>query len=156
DRGRRRGGGLECRRTGPRYGGQCLLQPRALRDDHPPAADHLARRELMEPRSLTLSAPLLVADQLGFFRWGRVAGRTLVTNDAGDWTFLSDEEFSALLGGRVADGHQRFPELQGKGFLRDGLDLDGFAARVARRNRHVARGVNLHVVELTRRCNENC
>ena len=54
----------------------------------------------MERRSLTLSQPELAADGLGFFRWGRIAGKVLVTNDAGDWAFLSEAEFDDLLGGR--------------------------------------------------------
>lgn len=105
----------------------------------------------MEPRSLTLSPPELAADDLGFFRFGRVAGRMLVSNDAGDWAFLSEAEFGDLLAGRIRDGHPRFAELQRAGMLRDGLDLDALAARVAQRNRHVRRGAYVHVVTLTRR-----
>lgn len=105
----------------------------------------------MDRRSVTLSRPNLAADSLGYFRWGRLAGKVLVTNDAGDWAFLSETELDDLLAGRVADGHPRFEELQGKGFVRDGLDLDALAARIAQRNRHVRRGLHLHVVTLTRR-----
>ena len=101
----------------------------------------------MDQRSLTLSPPDLAADSLGFFRWGRIAGKVLVTNDAGDWAFLTEAEFGDLLAGRIADGHPRFEELQRKGFLRDGLDLDALggadgaaqsarAPRPARARRH--------------------
>jgi len=107
----------------------------------------------VEQRSLTLSPPELSEDALGFFRWGRVAGHVLVTNDAGDWARLSEAEFADLLAGRIADGHPRFAELQGKGFLRDGLDLDALAARMAQRNRHLRRGPYVHVVTLTVRGN---
>lgn len=105
----------------------------------------------MESRTLTLTSPELQADELGFFRWGRVAGRVLVTTDAGDWAFLSETEFADLLAGRVREGHPRFAELQGKGLLRDGLDLDALSARVAQRNRHVRRGAYVHAVTVTRR-----
>ncbi|MFN8642947.1 MAG: hypothetical protein U0802_15320 [Candidatus Binatia bacterium] len=107
-----------------------------------------------ESRSLALSPLALAPDELSFFRWGRVAGRVLVTNDAGDWAFLSEAEFADLLGGRVGQAHPRFAELQGKGMLRDGLDLDALAARVGQRNRHVRRGAYVHVVTLTRRQHE--
>lgn len=93
----------------------------------------------------------LAAESLGFFRWGRVGDTLLVTNDAGDWTFLSDLEFADLLAGRIGDGHPRFEELQRKAFLRDGADLDALAARIASRNRHVRGGPHLHVVTLTLR-----
>ncbi len=104
----------------------------------------------MDRRSLTLSRQDLAEDRLGFFRWGRVAGKILVTNDAGDWALLSEAELDELLAGRVAEGHSRFEEFKRMGFLRDGLDLDAFADRVARRNRHVGRGPHLHVVNLRR------
>jgi radical SAM protein with 4Fe4S-binding SPASM domain len=98
---------------------------------------------------MTLSPSDLAEDRLGFFRWGRVAGQVLVTTDGGDWAFLSEAEFDDLLAGRIARDHPRFAELQRGGFLRDGLDLDALAARVARRNRHVRRDSHLHVVTLT-------
>ena len=44
----------------------------------------------MEQRSITVSPPHLAAERLGFFRWGRIAGKVLVTNDAGEWAFLTD------------------------------------------------------------------
>jgi His-Xaa-Ser system radical SAM maturase HxsB len=105
----------------------------------------------VDRRSLTVSLPELAAEQLGFFRWGRVAGKVLVTNDAGDWAFLSEPELNDLLAGRIAAGHARFEELQRKGFVRDGLDLDALAARMAQRSRHVRRGAHLHILTLTLR-----
>jgi uncharacterized protein len=105
----------------------------------------------VEGRGLTLPQPELAADSLGYFRWGRIGGKVLVTNDAGDWAFLNEEELNDLLAGGVGKGHPRFEELQRKGFLREGLDLDALSARVAQRNRHVRRGPHLHVVTLTSR-----
>jgi His-Xaa-Ser system radical SAM maturase HxsB len=105
----------------------------------------------VERRSLTLSQPDLAADSLGFFRWGRVGGKVLLTNDAAEWVFLSEAEFDDLLAGRVVEGHARFDELQRLGFVRDGLDLDALSTRVAQRNRHVRRGPHVHVVTLTAR-----
>jgi uncharacterized protein len=110
----------------------------------------------VDRRNLTLLPPDLIEDRLGFFRWGHIAGKVLVTNDAGDWVFLAENEFNDFLAGRLADEHRSFQELQGKSFLRDGLDLDAFAARVARRNQHVRSGLHLHVVTLTRRCDQSC
>jgi len=105
----------------------------------------------VEPRSLSVPSPELAADSLGFFRWGRIAGRVLVTTDAGDWAYLSEAEFGDLLAARVTAGHPRFEEFQRMGLVRDGLDLDALATRIAQRNRHVARGPHVHVVTLSRR-----
>jgi His-Xaa-Ser system radical SAM maturase HxsB len=106
-------------------------------------------------RSVTLAQPEMAADNLGFFRWGSIGGRVLITSDSGDWDFLSEGEFADLLAGRIGAGHPRFTELQRKGFIRDGLDLDAFAARMTQRNRHLRRGLRIHVVNLTQRRSAN-
>jgi uncharacterized protein len=93
----------------------------------------------------------IAADRLGFFRWGRIAGNVLVTTDGGDWVLLSEPEFAQLLAGEITEGHPRFAPLRAGGFLRDGLDLDALATRLARRVGHVARGPELHVVTMTGR-----
>ncbi|MCC6848746.1 MAG: hypothetical protein IT294_09610 [Deltaproteobacteria bacterium] len=90
-------------------------------------------------------------DHLGFFRFGRVAGKVLITTDGGAWAFLSEPELAQLLAGDVAAGHPRFAELQRGGFLRAGLDLDALAKKLARRIGHVARGPERHVVTISRR-----
>ncbi len=98
------------------------------------------------------SSPATVAtDRLGFFRWGRIAGKVLLTTDGGDWAFLTEPEFVQLLAGEVTEDHPRFAELQRGGFLRTGLDVDALANRLARRVGHVARGPELHVVTMSRR-----
>ena len=102
----------------------------------------------MTQKGVPLPEREIAADTLGFFRWGDVAGGVLVTNDAGDWAFLSQDEFDDLLAGRVAAEHPRFEEFQKKGLVREGLDLDALAARLAQRNRHIRRGPHLHVVHL--------
>src|SRR6185436_10680660 len=105
----------------------------------------------MESRSLAATLPELAADRLGFFRWGRIAGKVLVTTDGGDWVFLSEPEFAQLLAGEILEGHPRFAELQTGGFLREGLDVDALASRLARRVRHVTNGPERHIVTVTRR-----
>jgi len=104
-----------------------------------------------------LAPPLpssIAADRLGFFRWGRVAGKILVTTDGGDWVFLSDPEFVQLLAGEITEGHPRFTQLHAGGFLRDGLDLEALASRLAPRVAHVAHGPERHVVTMTRRADD--
>jgi len=95
------------------------------------------------------SPTTLAVDQLGFFRWGRIAGKVLITTDGGTWAFLSEPEFADLLGGRIAGGHPRFEQLRAGGFLADGLDLDALATGLARRVSHVTRGLDVHVVTMT-------
>ena len=103
-----------------------------------------------EDHSVTIPSIELDADGLGYFRWGRIGGKVVATNDAGEWVNFSEQEFDDLLSGKVDDKHPRFSDLQEKGLVRDGLDLDAFAAKVAERNRHVRRGPHLHVLNLVR------
>lgn len=105
----------------------------------------------MEQHSVDVTRPALAENDLGFFRWGRIADKFVITNDAGEWELLADSELDDLLEGRVTADHPRFADLQRKGFLLEGLDLDRLAANVAQRTRHVRRGAHLHVVTLTRR-----
>ena len=105
----------------------------------------------MPAGGITPSPSTVATDQLGFFRWGRIAGKVLLTTDGGDWAFLTEPEFAQLLAGEVTEGHPRFAELQRGGFLRAGLDVDALARRLARRVGHVARGPELHVVTMSRR-----
>jgi len=105
----------------------------------------------VDQRSVALTPLELAEGGLGFFRWGRIADKLLLTNDAGDWELLSEPEFNDLLAGRITTEHPRFPELQRKGFLVEGLDLDALAANVAQRTRHIRRAAHLHVVTLTER-----
>jgi len=102
-------------------------------------------------RSVAVTLPDLAENSLGFFRWGRIADKLLLTNDAGEWELVSESVFNDLLAGRILADHPRFLELQRKGFLLEGLDLDALAADVAQRTRHMRRGQYLHVVTLTRR-----
>ncbi len=102
----------------------------------------------MESRTLDVTTPSLDADNLGFFRWGSVGDKVVATNDAGEWSLLTPSEFDELLAGKVAKDHPRFEEFQTRGFVRDGLDLDALATKIAERNRHVRRGPYLHIVTL--------
>jgi His-Xaa-Ser system radical SAM maturase HxsB len=109
----------------------------------------------MSTGALVSSLSKVAVEQLGFFRWGRIEGKILVTTDGGDWAFLSEAEFTQLLAGEITEGHPRFAQLKAAGFLRDGLDLDALATRLARRVGHAARGPELHVVTVTRRDGKN-
>ena len=109
-----------------------------------------------QERTIKLRRLPLAEDKLSHFRFGKVAGKHLVTNDAGQWHFLDQSGFEDLLAGRVVEGHPEFEALRDKGFLRDGLDIDGIADQVRRKKRFVGQGPHLHIVITTLRCNQSC
>ena len=58
-----------------------------------------------------------------------------MTNDAGEWQFVSKNDFQSLIAGDLDSTTPEYEALREKGFLRDGLDLEGLAQKV-RRKRH--------------------
>ena len=96
-------------------------------------------------------SPTLADDALGFFRWGRVA-RQGPGHQRRRRLGVSEPSRVRRPAGRA---HRRrasaLRRAAAQGFLRDGLDLDALAERMAQRNRHVRRGPHLHVVTLTQR-----
>ena len=107
-------------------------------------------------RSRTLRAPKVAAENLAWFRFGKIGERTVITNDVGDWELLDSSEFEDLLAGRVTTEHPRHAVLQAKGFLRDDLDVAGLAERLRRKRRFLGQGPHLGIIITTLRCNQNC
>jgi uncharacterized protein len=110
----------------------------------------------MELRTLKLPAPPAVSDNVGFFRYGLVGGRMLLTNDAGEWHFLSEADFQSLLAGQIEPSHADHAALRDKGFIREGFEIDAFAERLRRKKSFVGQGPHLHIVLTTLRCNQSC
>lgn len=95
-------------------------------------------------------------DRVGFFRFGRVDDRFLITSDTGEWQFLSPEEFQDFYRGRIQRTHPLYAQLQAKGFFKDDVDLDLMAARTRRKKAFLEHGPHLHLVVTTLRCNQAC
>jgi His-Xaa-Ser system radical SAM maturase HxsB len=110
----------------------------------------------MASRTVRVVRLPLAEEKLGFFRYGEVGGKKVVTNDAGAWHLLDEQSFQDLLAGRVVAGHRDYEALRDKGFLRDGLSTDELAARIARKKRFLGVGPHLHIVITTLRCNQSC
>ena len=100
--------------------------------------------------------PRLQPTALGPFSFGRLTCGVVLTNDAGEWSLLGEDTFSALIEGRLPADHPRAEELRARCFLRDGADMDALAERVRRKKLFLTRGPHLHVVVTTTRCNQSC
>jgi len=108
-------------------------------------------------KTISVRRKALDADKLGYFRYGTLRdGRTIVTNDAGEWSVLSDDEFTSLLAGEVTSEHPRYLEFQDKGFIRQELDAELMATKVRRKKRWLGQGPHLHIIIATLRCNQSC
>jgi uncharacterized protein len=106
--------------------------------------------------TIELPRPAVDAEKLGFFRYGRVAGRVLITNEAGEWQLLSEEDFASFLVGGIGPEHPQHDALTARGFLREGMDLEALADKMRRKRHYLGLGPHLHVVITTLRCNQDC
>ncbi len=106
----------------------------------------------------TISAPKKSVDteKLGFFRYGTINGKKILTNDAGEWHFLTNEDFEIFLKGELPKDHEDYDTLVEKGFIRDGWDVENTALKVRRKKAFVGQGPHLHIVITTLRCNQSC
>lgn len=112
---------------------------------------------MTQRKTISVTRRALDADKLGYFRYGTIRpGRNIVTNDAGEWSILSDTEFDDLLAGKLTAEHPRYQELQGKGFVRQELDAELMATKVRRKKRFLGQGPHLHIIIATLRCNQSC
>ncbi len=106
--------------------------------------------------TITLQQPALDAARLGWFRFGMIGEKVVLTNDAGEWAMLEKPAFDHLLAGTLEEDHPQHGHLRRLGMIRDGVDLDGLADRIRRKRSYLGKGPHLHVVVTTLRCNQSC
>lgn len=112
--------------------------------------------------SFSLLTPLRVdpasldTSKVGYFRYGVVDGRVLLTNDGGEYHVLDQPDFARFLRGAVEPSEPLHDELARKGFLKGYLDVDRLAARIRRKKAFLGAGPHLHIVVATLRCNHAC
>ncbi len=102
------------------------------------------------------SIPVLDEVKTGPFRFRKVSGRMLVTNDLGRHQLLDDGQFRRFVTGALLPGDALYEKLKADGFIRDQMDFDAIAAVWARRNKFLWQGPTLHVIVTTLRCNHRC
>ena len=92
----------------------------------------------------------------GFLRFKRSGDEYLVTNDIGEYAFLTEKVFSKLAAGTLDKKSAEYKDLSRKGFVRDYMDFAGLADRWREKNHFLFSGPALHIAVLTRRCNHDC
>jgi sulfatase maturation enzyme AslB (radical SAM superfamily) len=88
-------------------------------------------------------------DGLAWFRFGDLGEKVVLTTDAGDWHTLSPGDFSSLLQGTLSKEGNDYMELLGKGFIRDGYDVEHHASRFRRVKRFIGLGPTRHHLHLS-------
>ncbi|HBA59615.1 MAG TPA: His-Xaa-Ser system radical SAM maturase HxsB [Elusimicrobia bacterium] len=95
-------------------------------------------------------------EKTGFFRHRQVAGGYLITNDPGNFAFLSEDDFHGFLAGRLKAGTPLHSRLSAGGFLGGEPPLAALSAKWRQKNSFLFGSPGLHIVVLTKRCNHSC
>lgn len=97
---------------------------------------------------------------VGFFRFKRLAGDYLLTNDVGEYCFLEPSLFNAFLTAGAQrlqkNNPAKYAELSSRGFLRNSLDFDASIRKYCSKNMFLGAGPYLHIVVATLRCDHRC
>ncbi len=98
----------------------------------------------------------LDSEKIAFFRFKKFDENTyLITNDAGQFQFLSDSSFEKFVAWEVGELDE-YNELVNKGFIKDEFYQEKMVGGVHLKNAHVWRGPGLHMIITTLRCNHKC
>src|SRR4051812_9211943 len=90
-------------------------------------------------------------------RWDN--GDVLLTNDAGEYTFVTRQAFQQFHEGCLAHSESTYDDLKAKHMLSDGdptLPLHLLTAKVRTKKSFLNGGVKLHLFVVTLRCDHSC
>lgn len=105
---------------------------------------------------MTIALDKIDLRHLGLFRYRQLNGRYLLTNDAGEFLFVSPEEFASLIEGRLDEQSVLYDCLNEKNFLAKADNRVPTVQRYRSKHEYLTRGTSLHIVVITVRCNHNC
>lgn len=100
--------------------------------------------------------------QLLPFRFARIPAvdnRVLVTSEAGEWLFLSNEAFQDFVQGRLDSSSEAYADLSASQFLYDGnreTTIRLLAAKCRTKKSFLRGGPKLHMFVVTLRCDHSC
>ncbi|MDD2566165.1 MAG: His-Xaa-Ser system radical SAM maturase HxsB [Candidatus Gracilibacteria bacterium] len=98
----------------------------------------------------------LKSDKIGFFRFKKFdKDNYLITNDIGEYSFLTSQEFGDFISGKINSG-DKFTDLESKGFIKNEKYTNEMAIKYATKNHFLAYGPSLHILVTTIRCNHKC
>lgn len=106
---------------------------------------------------MPLEIKALNKKKVGFFRFKQLNKNYLITNDIGQYCILEPRQFELFIHGDIEQVHPEiYQELQSKGFIRDKLDFSDLSRKYSSRNKFLGKGVSLHIVVVTLRCDHRC
>ncbi len=105
--------------------------------------------------TLSLESIKKLSSQVGFFRFWKIKnGWYLITNDIGNYAFLSENDFDAFISGTLL--WDKKEELVAKFFFRTPEYEEQMSRAYNAKNTFLAYGPTLHMIVTTLRCNHKC
>ena len=95
-------------------------------------------------------------NQLGFFRFKKLKNKYLLTNDIGDYLFLTEKEFENFLANNLEKDKEPYLSLKEKNFLKNELDLTELTERYRLKKAFLFGGPSLHIMVVTLKCDHQC
>jgi len=95
-------------------------------------------------------------NHLGFFRFKKFKDKYLLTNDVGQYLFLTKKEFENFLENKLEKNKDPYLSLKKKNFLKNELDLTESIDIYRSKNDFLFGGPSLHIIVVTLRCNHKC
>jgi len=95
--------------------------------------------------------------KLAPFRFKKFGRDYLLTNEVGDYVFLTQENFNKYLQGKLDKKSSQYKELSQKNFIGDKLDINRYVKNYYQKHCYLlAQGPSLHIIVTTLRCNHRC
>lgn len=95
--------------------------------------------------------------KLAPFRFKKLDKDYLLTNEVGDYVFLTEENFNRYLQGRLDGKCVQYKELCQKNFVGGEIEIDAYVKKYKQKNGYLFQpGPSLHIVAVTLRCNHHC
>jgi len=95
--------------------------------------------------------------KLGFFRFKKLGRDYLLTNDTGDYVFLTPKDFDNCLQGKLKKKSPQYKELCQKNFIKSEINLNQSVKDYNQKYRYLLyQGPSLHIIVTTLRCNHRC
>ncbi|MCD4694439.1 His-Xaa-Ser system radical SAM maturase HxsB [bacterium] len=95
-------------------------------------------------------------NNISFFRFRKLGDNYLLTNQAGDFIFLNDNNFKKYIEGELEEDSLVFKDLAKKGFVNKSLDTKRLVKKYQQKNNFLFTGPILHILVTTLRCDQAC
>lgn len=105
---------------------------------------------------MTINNAKFNKETVNFFRFKKFGGKILLTNDIGQYLFLTPRSFDDFIAGKLKKNNKAYQELEEKGFIRNRFNLEKFAQQYRRKNAFLTQGPSLFIIVNTLKCNHRC